>query len=478
MMTSSSGTSASLPLLREDEQVWTADDHIPGSEGTELREWESPRPGCGQKGCMKEIEYEGELVRVYPADYRAVPTIRWQIAAAFVMFLILGINDQSTGSLMPVLTREYAVTKVQVALIFAVQSVAYTVGSVATDRLHRALGMRGALLLATGTCTVMYTALSLKPPTFYWYLPCFFYLGVSFAVIDSGCNVLLGGLDVHNTELLGLLHAAYGVASFITPPLASSIAEHHYWPHFFLIPLALSLVSATMCFFAFRHETAAKYRYVCSGGEGTDPEEATRDREFGRVVRNPVIVLAAAFLFLYLGSEVSTGSWTLTYLLECKNKDPMAMSYVVTAYWAGLTLGRIASGFVSRRFFANEYRAGLFYACITLFMHVLFMATGFLAPHGTGYFVVMALFLFLAGIFIGPLFPNCCVVTLQLLPKRLQLNAVSVAVALGSIGGAILPFAVGNILDAVGFQWFPTIAMVIVLMFNIIWWLYPLLVKF
>ncbi|AAS51735.1 ADL185Wp [Eremothecium gossypii ATCC 10895] len=477
-MTSSSGTSASLPLLREEEQVWTAEDHIPGSQGTELRDWASPAPETAQKGCVKEVEYEGEVVRVYPADYRAVPAIRWQIGAAFVMFLILGINDQSTGSLMPVLTREYAVTKVQVALIFAVQCIAYTIGSVATDALHRALGMRGALLLAAGTCVVTYSALSLKPPTFYWYLPCFFYLGVAFAVIDSGCNVLLGGLDVHNTELLGMLHAAYGVASFITPPLANSIAKNHYWPRFFLVPLALSLVSFVMCFFAFRHETAAKYRYVCSGGEDADTEEAARERQFRRVVRNPVILLAAAFLFLYLGSEVSTGSWTLTYLLECKRNEPMAMSYVVTAYWAGLTLGRIASGFVSRHFFANEYRAGLFYACTTLAMHVLFMATGFVAPHGTRYFVVMALFLFLAGIFIGPLFPNCCVVTLQLLPKRLQLNGVSVAVALGSIGGAILPFAVGNILDAVGFDWFPSIAVVIVLMFNVIWWLYPSLVKF
>lgn len=54
------------------------------------------------------------------------------------------------------------------------------------------------------------------------------------------------------------------------------------------------------------------------------------------------------------------------------------------------------------------------------------------------------------GFFMGPLFPSGIVVLTRLLPKRLHVAAVSFVASVGQVGAALLPFAIGAIVDVTG----------------------------
>ena len=124
--------------------------------------------------------------------------------------------------------------------------------------------------------------------------------------------------------------------------------------------------------------------------------------------------------------RITTGSWFFTYLLKTKSNNRMAMSYIAASFWTGLTVGRLCLGFVTERFFENEYRASKAYGFLTLFSYTLFVLVGLIDSDSVSYFVVLFLVVFCCGVFIGPLFPNASIVALQVLPKRLHVSGVGV----------------------------------------------------
>ena len=191
----------------------------------------------------------------------------------------------------------------------------------------------------------------------------------------------------------------------------------------------------------------------------------------------PPILLYALFLFAYLGAEITTGAWFYTYVLETKSSDQIKMSYVASTFWIGLTAGRLILAFVTKRVFSNEYRACRVYCAITVGFYTLYMLVGWINSDSTSYFITLSIVMFCCGFFIGPLFPSASIVAVQVLPSKLQISGVGMAVAAGGCGGAILPYAAGILTHWVGIKWIPTLCWLMVVMFSVVWMLYPKYIK-
>lgn len=419
----------------------------------------------------EEVEYNGEILKLYPLDYQKAPIVRYQIAACLLMFIVFGMNDQSNGSLLPTLMSHYNVSRMKVANLFLMQVSGYTLASLMTEKVHTLIGTRGAMALASFLCVIFFSILSLKPPNFLSYLLCFLPLGLSIGILDSTGNVLFGNLEINKNEWMGILHGLYGAAAMITPPAVSYFVTYGNWSSFFLLPLACSILGLLLMLYAFRYETANKYNYICFvAREGKDDEQQPG---FLKLLRKPAIMMYALYLFMYLGSEVSTGSWMFTYLLEVKHGEMVPMSYVTSSFWIGLTVGRLVLGFVTKRFFKNEYRASVFYGNLTWFFYTLFLLIGLVQKNSVPYFFVLSVSIFFAGVFIGPLFPNASVVALQILPRNLHVSGVGMAVALGGCGAAVMPYATGLVTHLIGLSWFPFLCWIMVTIVNAIWLTYP-----
>lgn len=429
------------------------------------------------KGSVEEIEWKGEKIKTYPLDYNKVGLVKLQILANLIVFIVFGLNDQTTGSLIPTLTETYGISKVIVSNIFLVQVFGYVLASLLNERLHKKWGMRGAMNLSVGSFIVFFSILALQPSSFFIYAICYLPIGFALGVLDSTGNVLMGNLDHHQNEWMGAIHGIYGAASMVTPPVVSHFVKYGRWANFFCIPLGISVLGLLITVPAFRYETATKYDYVCSVHESeTEFLEEGDDSDTSGVLallKNPAVSLYAAFLFVYLGAEVSTGSWIFSYLLSTKSDDKIAMSYVTSSYWTGLTVGRFLLGFITKRVFASEYVATLAYCLITLFFYTILMAVGTINTDAGWYVVVLFFVLFFCGVFIGPLFPNASMVAMQVLPRHLHVGGVGLAVAIGGSGNALLPYLVGVALHVMGMNWLPLLCWTMVVGFTVIWSIYP-----
>lgn len=432
--------------------------------------------GWSLDGAIEDIEWRGQNIKIYPLDYQKVGVVKSQIVCCLVMFSVFGLSDQTVGSLIPTLTEKYNISKVTVSLIFLIQVCGYTLASLCNERLHRLSGTRGAMLTACVLCIISYTVLVSKPSSFTLFSFCYFPLGLSIGILDSTGNVLMGNLLIHKNEWMGIMHGLYGASAMITPPITSYFVKVNKWSSFYALPLSLSLLGMVIIPFAFKYETAAKYSYICAIHQKVDSleeEDTDQPPTFKELIRTPSVVLYATFLFLYLGAELSTGSWLFSYLLATKSDDRIKMSWVTSSYWTGLTVGRMGLGFVTKRIFANEYRASHTYAMITLFFYSIFVITGLHNGAEVWYLVCLFLTVFLCGVFIGPLFPNASIVAMQVLPKKLHISGVGVAVAIGGCGNAMLPYLVGVAMHYVGMSWLPVLCWFMVLSFTIVWRLYP-----
>lgn len=431
----------------------------------------------GSTDLVRNVEWKGETIRLYPLNYQKVGIVRYQIAANLVMFLVCGLNDQATGSLIPTLTKRYGVSKVGVANIFLIQVFGYMLASMLNEKLHKKWGMRGALTLAAGFCVTSFTVLSLQPSSFLIYVICYLPIGLSIGLADSTANVMIGNLETHKNEWMGVTHGLYGAASMVTPPLVSYFEKYGRWSNFFCIPLVMSLVGLLMFIPAYRFETAAKYDYICSAHHtDEDSVEDGEESESGGVwslLKKPAVLLYALYLFAYLGAEVSTGSWMFSYLLATKSDDTIAMSYVTSSYWVGLTVGRFLLGFVTKRAFSSEYRASHVYGLCCLFFYTVFTLVGFYNTDSQWYIAILFFVLFFCGVFIGPLFPNASIVAMQVLPRKYHISGVGLAVAIGGAGNAMLPYLIGIALHVTGMKWFPIMCWLLVAAFSVVWAMYP-----
>jgi fucose permease len=293
---------------------------------------------------IKEIDWQGEKVKTYPLNYQTVPLVKLQVIACLIMFVVFGMNDQTVGALLPTLIEYYHISRVDVSNVFIVQLCGYVMASLSNERLNKHFGMRGGMLLAAGLCIVFLIILATAPSSFYVCMFCGLPLGLGIGILDSTGNVLMGSLLVHKNELMGIMHGLYGAAAMVTPPLVSYFVEWGHWSLFFLIPLFFSIIGMIVIFPAFKFETASKYDYLCSvenkesnndveeAGDNSLMESTKASPGFFELLRNPAIFLYSLYLFLYLGAEITTGSWFFSYLLETKSSNKVAMSYIAASF--------------------------------------------------------------------------------------------------------------------------------------------------
>lgn len=461
--------------------------------------------------AMQDVIWKGRNIKVYVRDYRHVPLVKLQIATSLLLFIVFGINDQTTGAMMPTLQERYNISSAGVSNIFLFQLGGYAFASLINEYIHRKVGVRGVITFSSLTFAIFYGLMLMEPPNFFLYLIYGLPIGLSIGLVDCTCSVVFGTLTVNKNVWMGFLHGTYGVASMATPPLAAHYAESDHWNRYFLLPFLGSILGLILSFPAFKYDDQYKYDYECSqddlehsssstsiGTTITENKSDNNNSEFQidsqfdnntstlhtsnnlsglALLKNPIVLLHATYLFFFLGAELATGAFLLSFLLEkCPNR--VGMSYISSSYWAGITVGRFLLGHITDRYFENVYKATKFYIKVTLIGYLIFCIISMISPNdptnsSSPYFITFFLVTFISGIFVGPLFPNGSIVALQLLPKKYHVGGLGIAVAGGGIGCAFLPYMVGIITNFTGLWLYPFLSALMMIVVAISWNLYP-----
>jgi fucose permease len=137
-------------------------------------------------------------------------------------------------------------------------------------------------------------------------------------------------------------------------------------------------------------------------------------------------------LLLYIAAESAVSMWLITFLKEEHGVSLGSAHWVLTGLWAGVTVGRLACGYLARRIAPFK---------ILTFLAVASGIALFVAPL-TGSKVAAMVIYPMVGLFYSGIYPFL-IGYVGLFPTSLSSVVFTIYIAAGAAGGACLPYLVG-----------------------------------
>ncbi|MGH2363581.1 MAG: MFS transporter [Chloroflexota bacterium] len=354
---------------------------------------------------------------------------RASVAVAFAAFALLGLNDGAFGVLLPSLMAHYGIGRSTAGLLFLALNAGYLPCVALSGVMYERLGRRTLQGLGALIFTVAAASCASMPP-FAPLLVAYAGLGFGIGIFDAGLNAYIAGL-AGSTGLMNDLHACYGAGALFGPAVASAtIASGLGWNVTYVCWAGAGAL--VLAGFAGSFDRAERARHdIPSAGQSAVRLGALRSR---------IAWLTALVLLVCVGTEGSLGTWSFSLLRQNDGIGVVAAGWMVSGYWAGLTLGRMIFGRLAARYSGHN----LALACFPGVM----AGVGLLwaAPNAPA----AALGLLLAGFSLGPIFPTTIAGLSNRIAPRLQASAIGFAVSLGSIGATTLPWLAGDLTQRVG----------------------------
>ncbi len=159
------------------------------------------------------------------------------------------------------------------------------------------------------------------------------------------------------------------------------------------------------------------------------------------VWRHPQLLFGALAIFVYVGAEVSIGSFLINYLSlpDIGNLTEKAAALYVSLYWGGAMVGRFIGSAVLAR-----VRAGAALGVAALVACAL-VALSILSHGHVAMFSIIAV-----GLFNSIMFPTIFTLGLEDLGPLTSRGSSLMVAAI--VGGALIPLAQGSLADSIGIQ--------------------------
>ena len=363
----------------------------------------------------------------------STPSLRLPVVLAFFAFVLIGMVGGANGVLLPSLSAFYSVGDAVIGLLFLVSSLGYFLSALSSGLLTEQFGLRWMLLLGAATFLLGMLAFGLRLP-FLLLLPARLLLGFGIGMLETGLNIYVTALPRH-TILLNYLHAFYGVGALVGPLAASLILALSWgWSTVYLLftGVGLPLLLGFGVLFAPAHLALP----------GREDESGASENVLRAVLRLPVVWLAALFLLVYVGVEVSLGNWSYSFLLDTRHQGTVLAGEMVSGFWLGLTLGRFLLQNLAQRLGMST--KGLMYFCVTGaaigILLIWFVPANAVAAAG---------FCFI-GFCLGPIYPLTVAITPKLVPARLGPSAIGLLVSVSIVGLALFPWVAGVLAQTLG----------------------------
>lgn len=370
---------------------------------------------------------EAITVEEQPATLRVA--LRWRIGLSFLAFILMGANDSALGVLLPSLITHYGVDKATISFIFLAGALGYLTAAFLSGPLSGRLGYRHFLLLGVGIFLLGATLYSVMPP-FVFILLAALSIGFGIGCIDAGLNAYIASLP-NNTATLNYLHAFYGIGALLGPVIASSLlAAKIGWNTVYMLWIALGLTVLIGFALAFQGEHPAPREADAPSGPGV----------MFAALKLRVAWLGAFFFVFYLGTEISMGNWSFSFLTEERHGSTVISGWAVSGYWLGLTLGRLTMGSLAQRLGNRRLIQGCLIGVLVGLLLVWIVPIG----------VVSAAGLVITGYCLGPIFPTTIALMSTLVESRLLASVIGFITSFGSLGGALFPWLAGNLAQQVG----------------------------
>jgi len=245
-------------------------------------------------------------------------------------------------------------------------------------------------------------------------------------------------MGTHINRKIAISQATYGAGALVAPLIATQFITMRHWSFHYLVSLGLVTLNAFSTSAIFRLQP----KEVCRAELGLEPAEerdASNHSPFRQILSLKSVHILAAFIFLYVGTEVTIGGWTVTYIIQ--ERDTGANSgYVASGFWGGIMVGRII--LISLTAWLGERLAIVVYTAMAIGLEIVV----WLVPSLIGNAVAVSF----VGLFLGPMFPIALSTSRKIIPRWIYTGAIGWITGIGQAGSAALPFITGAVADAAG----------------------------
>ncbi len=342
----------------------------------------------------------------------------------FVGFIFLGMATAALGPTLSDLAENTGTGFSQISYLFAARSLGYLLGANQVGRLYDRLPghlIMGAGLLGMGAM-LFFTPLI---PILWLLVLAMLLLGLGESMLDVGGNTLLVWLHGDKVgPFMNALHFFFGLGAAISPLIiAQAVAQTGditwaYW--------TLALCTLPVLVWLLRLPSPVIRREAETSGEA-------------RRVNQRLVLLFAAFFFLYVGAEGGFGGWITSYTKALNITTDLMARYLTSVFWGALTVGRLLTIPIAAKVRPRTILAAALAGCLLSVAVIIVWPTSLTAIW------VGTLGMGLAN---APIFP----LTISLAERRLQLTGqITGRFFVGaSLGGMSVPWLIGQFFDRIG----------------------------
>ncbi|MDT4763110.1 MFS transporter [Sphaerochaeta sp. PS] len=351
----------------------------------------------------------------------------------YISFISLGLPDAVLGSAWPVMHVALALPLWSAGLVAAVVSMGTVVSALFSTKVITRFGTGKVTMVSVLLTALALLGFSLSTNLamlMLFALP----LGLGAGSVDTALNNYVA---LHfKARHMSWLHSFWGVGASLGPAIVSLALTlgYSYRGGY----LAIGTVQMLLVVVLFSSRSLWKDREVQERGEVNQSNLVA--------MKIKGVPFALLTFYLYCSLEIATGLWAPTYLVQVKGLDPTKAALWGGLYYLGITIGRIASGFITFRVSNNKMTLGGLVVCLASLLL-------FLSSRAS----VSGIALFMLGLGSGPIFPSMIHET----PRRFGVESsqaiIGLQMATAYIGNMVMPPVVGALASTVGLVWLPVL---------------------
>ena len=377
------------------------------------------------------------------AERGPAPSYRPALVAATALFFMWGFLTALNDILVPHLKSVFDLGYAGGAFVQLSFFSAYFLVSLPAGKVIAKIGYKGGILVGlaiAGIGTLLfYPAASL--PSYGFFLTALFVLASGLTFLQVAANPLVAGLGAREgaPSRLNLTQAFNSLGTTLAPFFGSALFLASSGPRSKLVEaqaVRLPYVGLALALFLLAGAVALFKLPRIASTEGDAGHHSIRD-----TLRVRHLALGVVAIFVYVGAEVSIGSFMVSFLEQptIGHMDAVTAARHVSFYWGGAMVGRFAGSLVLRYFDAGKLLA-VFASLAALLVATALASTGTLATWS----------LLAVGLCNSIMFPTIFTLAVDGLGK-LTSRASSLLV-MAVVGGAVIPVLFGLVADHFSLQ--------------------------
>ncbi|TFK91514.1 MFS general substrate transporter [Polyporus arcularius HHB13444] len=395
------------------------------------------------------------------AAQKAVQRRKRMINLATLCFDVFlnGWNDATAGPLLPRIQAYYGIGFAIVSLIFVSSAVGFITGAFLNVYLTDRYGFGKVIVLGS---TLQCIAYALVAPAGPFPLMCVAYalVGFGLSLQNAHYNAFVASSKDYASTKIGILLASYGLGAFVAPLVSTQFAQQKHWSYYFLISSVMYALNSALLWIVFRGKRQDEIK--AEADDLSPQQEVVQSNKYKQIFRIREVHILSLFALLYVGTEVTIGGWTVSYVQETRNGSSDA-GYISSGFFAGMTLGRIFLMWLNDKI--GERRALFIYALLAIVLEVTVWVVPSLIENGVAVAFI--------GLLLGPMYPILVHHSTHILPRWLLTGCMGYISSIGQTGSAVLPFLTGLLASKFGIASLQPFIVSMMSVMMVVWALVP-----